>query len=583
MPYRSTQPAGPEESKGCRLGTPINGTHLGILHPLSIEDGTITMCPITNVTRRKFIGAASIASLTAAIPIQKSSPDEARHLALGNRRARRSFELRKAAASLAVDFAVPVNRFNDDEGLYPNKIANYHKGLPHDSLGEVDLVAYKLFTDALASEAPADFENITLGGNIPLSDPQGGLAFELEGCDPQQTFMPPAPPLASAWRGAEAVEDYWMALLRDVNFADYQSNSLAQAAIKELNRLTDFRGPRQGGQITPQTLLRGFTPGDQAGPYVSQFLLQPVNYGGLDVEQRYNTFPAEADQLTRAGAWLPIQNGQGPFAPNPKDPAPRYIRNGRDLSAYIHSDGPIQTYLTAAQWLLNNGIPLNSGNPYNHSLTQTGFATFGAPHLFSLLGQAANCALRAVWYHKWFVHRTLRPEAYGGLVHWTMTGKAKFPVHPDALNSEAVDRVFQKFGTYFLPQAYVEGCPQHPSYGQGHAAIAGACVTILKSFFHTDSIAFPYAVQASGNGLSLVPYTGSDHDQLTLTNELHKLAGNVSLGRNMAGIHWRSDYHEALFLGEVVAISLLRDQRETFNESFKGFTFTKFDGTQATV
>jgi hypothetical protein len=34
---------------------------------------------------------------------------------------------------------------------------------------------------------------------------------------------------------------------------------------------------------------------------------------------------------------------------------------------------------------------------------------------------------------------------------------------------------------------------------------------------------------------------------------------------------------------EDLAISLLRDERPTFRESFGGFTFTKFDGTKVTV
>jgi len=36
-------------------------------------------------------------------------------------------------------------------------------------------------------------------------------------------------------------------------------------------------------------------------------------------------------------------------------------------------------------------------------------------------------------------------------------------------------------------------------------------------------------------------------------------------------------------LGEQVAISILADQRHSFNEPFSGFTFTKFDGTTITV
>jgi len=51
----------------------------------------------------------------------------------------------------------------------------------------------------------------------------------------------------------------------------------------------------------------------------------------------------------------------------------------------------------------------------------------------------------------------------------------------------------------------------------------------------------------------------------------------------MAAVHWRSDADQALLLGEAVAISILRDQRSTYNEPFSGFTFTKFDGTVITV
>jgi hypothetical protein len=85
------------------------------------------------------------------------------------------------------------------------------------------------------------------------------------------------------------------------------------------------------------------------------------------------------------------------------------------------------------------------------------------------------------------------------------------------------------------------------------------------------------------DGLSLVPYKGPDVWQMSVTNELHKLAGNIGMGRDFAGIHWRSDYDQALLLGEAVAISILRDQGATFSEKFAGFTFTKFDGTPMTV
>jgi hypothetical protein len=63
------------------------------------------------------------------------------------------------------------------------------------------------------------------------------------------------------------------------------------------------------------------------------------------------------------------------------------------------------------------------------------------------------------------------------------------------------------------------------------------------------------------DGQSLLPYTGSDAGQITVGGELNKLANNVALGRDMAGVHWRSDAEQALLLGEKVTISILRDQQ----------------------
>jgi len=90
-------------------------------------------------------------------------------------------------------------------------------------------------------------------------------------------------------------------------------------------------------------------------------------------------------------------------------------------------------------------------------------------------------------------------------------------------------------------------------------------------------------VVASDDGQHLLFYTGTDAGQITVGGELNKLANNVALGRDLAGVHWRSDAEQALLLGEAVAISILRDQRSTYSEPFNGFTFTKFDGATITV
>lgn len=47
---------------------------------------------------------------------------------------------------------------------------------------------------------------------------------------------------------------------------------------------------------------------------------------------------------------------------------------------------------------------------------------------------------------------------------------------------------------------------------------------------------------------------------LTLEGELNKLAANISIGRNMAGVHFYSDYHDSLRMGEQIAIGILEEQ-----------------------
>src|SRR5581483_5339602 len=93
---------------------------------------------------------------------------------------------------------------------------------------------------------------------------------------------------------------------------------------------------------------------------------------------------------------------------------------------------------------------------------------FGNPHVLTLVTEVATRALKAVWFQKWYVHRRLRPEAYGGLVHQVLANHADYPIHPDMLHSAAAQSVFSRYGTYLLPMAFPEGCPTHPAYGAGH-------------------------------------------------------------------------------------------------------------------
>ena len=169
-----------------------------------------------------------------------------------------------------------------------------------------------------------------------------------------------------------------------------------------------------------------------------------------------------------------------------------------------------------------------------------------------------------------------------GAIQMKVNHGLPYPIHADVLNSGALATINTLHGTCLMPMAFPEGCPIHPAYGAGHATVAGACITILKALFD-ESYVIPNPVVPTVDGLSLVPYTGSDAGQITVGGELNKLAMNVAFGRNIAGVHWRTDGTESMKLGEEVAISILRDQRRTFGEDFHGFTFTRFNGNSITI
>ncbi|NDJ17842.1 vanadium-dependent haloperoxidase [Myxacorys almedinensis] len=508
-------------------------------------------------------------------------------------RREKSLKIRQEAAQIAYLKPLPEHPCNGEEQTYlgkdgqPNYIANFSKGLPHNHLGEVDRRAYQALLKALKSGQSEDFETIPLGGipcSRPLTNPQAGLAFDLEGADAHALKMRPAPRIDGAQNSAEMAELYWMALLRDVNFTDYDRSYLAIAAAQDLSQFSDYRAPKverstQTGlahEVTPNLLFRGDTPGDVVGPYLSQFLLKDIGYGSLTISQRQKTVLPGIDYLTDYNSWLDVQNGRFTSG-DAFDTTRRYIRNLRDLGHYVHVDALYEAYLNACLILLDSKAPLNVGNPYRNSKTQMGFGTFGAPHVLSLVTEVATRALKAVWYQKWYVHRRLRPETFGGRIHNHVTNAAHYPINEEIFNSSALKEVHSRYGTYLLPIAFPEGSPTHPAYGSGHATVAGACVTVLKAWFDETAPIFNPVV-ANDDGTELIPYSGTDASKMTIGGELNKVAANISSGRNASGVHWRTDFTESLKLGEDIAVSILRQQNLTYNE-VSNFEFSGFDGS----
>ncbi len=561
------------------------------------------------VSRRKFLGAGAAIGAAPFLGGKQSEAEASVATYSAPVREESSYNVRVSAAR-AERTNIVVQADNGDLQRFSDFSGNYSKALAHDALGVPNKASVQNLLDALQSGKFADFENILMGTpgggpNSRLNGPQGGLAFDMEGLDSHATVIPPAPSVAGAQTAAEFVEHYWGALLRDVPFTEYASSALVAQGVADMNRLAYLNSAdnrEYPTPVTPQNLFRGqFARGDGnvQGPYISQFMLQPTFLGAQPLSQQYRTFlPAGgggADFMTSVNEYQAIQNGGDSGRAIAFDPVLRYIRNGRDLAAYTRADVLFQAYFVATLVLGSIQAPLNPGNPYIGSKTQKGFGTLGAPDAAGTMTQVANCALKAAWFHKWIKDLRMRPEEYAALVQAHLTQSTPVPqaaaaLHPDVLNSAALDLVHSKYGTYLLPQAFPEGSPTHPCYPTGHGAVAGACITAMKFFFDGTQKIRPLLTAAgrdvvvpAADGLSLNTYTGDDRDTMDINGELNKLAHNISFGHGIhSGIHFRSSTHWSILLGEEVALAVLRDRAACYNEPF-AINITRFDGTVATI
>ncbi len=463
-----------------------------------------------------------------------------------------------------------------------------------------------------------------------------GNTFDLEGPDAQSVSMPPAPRLDSQELIAEMAEIYWMAILRDKHFSRFDSDADVQTARNSLSHFAWFSNSGTeslsdadqsqaasarrrivvNNASTPyplEKLFRGITKGDDVGPYISQFLLigneginsrdssrSPasglISYGSIRIDQKVRIAKAGIDYLTNWDEWLDVQNGADLRGTEEYEDGYRFITTPRDLATYVHYDALYQAYLNACLMLLGMGAPFDPGIPFQDQDfrdKQQGFAQFGGPHILSLVTEVATRALKAVRYQKFNIHRRLRPEAVGGLLYqWDQPSPSRIPEVSVMQNlfdqfsgpSNLINLIRSKTGgNLLLPMAFPEGSPMHPSYGAGHGTVAGACVTILKAFFDHgwrlplenragDPIA--YQADSSNEGRSLTEVTLTQ--PLTVEGELNKLASNIAIGRNWAGVHYFSDYIESIRLGEKIAIGILEEQKLTYGENFS-MTIPLFD------
>jgi hypothetical protein len=468
-----------------------------------------------------------------------------------------------------------------------------------------------------------------------------GNTFDLEGPDAQAVTMPPAPKVGSHEFTAEVGEVYCQALLRDVPFSFFRFagkikppgkgkhdeilkkeidkkmaalNKLPWFCGADVGRLSSEAERRRRIDLNLQTVFRGIAPGDDIGPYVSQFMLmgnsslerkctntlveRPENgyirYGAIRADQRVRKV-VEIDFMASWDEWFDVQNGADVRGLEnyeaDKSKAYRFITTPRDMATYVHHDALYEAYLNACLILLGMGMPFDPGIPFQRSDDidhQQGFAHFGGPHILSLVTEVATRALKAVRFQKFNVHRRLRPEAIGGrLQKADKLGMPEFEAmryeldeiltEVQAHNANTDKVLTPATDSVLLPMAFPEGSPMHPTYGAGHATVAGACVTILKAYFDQGQelkvggqSGKAYVPDATGQSLNLVDVYDRHYEPATLTveGELNKLAANISIGRDWAGVHYFTDYWESLLMGEQIAIGILEEQKLTYGENF---------------
>ena len=398
----------------------------------------------------------------------------------------------------------------------------------------------------------------------------------------------------------------------------------------KLNTTEDIRRCKRICPI-PSSAFRGITKGDDIGPYLSQFLLIGnkgvngndnerdtseglVTYGAISISQKVRTAKQGKDYMTTWEEWLDVQhaaklNNLEEYVGKSDANARRFIYTPRDLATYVHYDALYEAYLNACLILLGNGASFDPGIPFQEDDDrdhQQGFAHFGGPHILSLVTEVATRALKAVRFQKYNVHRRCRPEVLAAritkadllkemapeletvqdhlkdiLKHVDLHNKAQNTADKDKIINHPLDK------NYLLPMAFCEGSPMHPAYGAGHATVAGACVTVLKAFFDCKQTFKPngkdsdmaYVSVNNGEKLSLVPVFDQHCNKahLTVEGELNKLASNIAIGRNWAGVHYFTDYYESILMGEQIAIGILEEQKLTFGENFS-MTIPLFGG-----
>ncbi len=378
-------------------------------------------------SRRNFLkGAATAATIAAAVPLQpllggKESQAEATVMPSQTEPHDQANLAYHTDAAKLQHIDIGVLRRNGEQVPFSDHSALWHRAVLHDDLEIATGNAWQSFVNALSSGGFEDFENVIVGNpggtnfTDTLNGPMASYAFDLEGLDSRATSIPSASSVTSAQDAVEAVEHYWGALLRDVAFIGYPNNPLVAKTGDDMNELPFVRSgsvEEPAFPVMPQNLFGGqmAKDGHVQGPFISQFMIQPIFYGALPLSQQLQDFMLGQNFRTTVDESKRMQNEQVSAFKLKFDSKLHFIHAGR--SADTHVDALHQAYFTAALILLGVEAPLNPGNPYKGSQSQHDLGTLSESDALGTVSEMATRALKGIWFHKWLVNLRSRPERY---------------------------------------------------------------------------------------------------------------------------------------------------------------------------
>lgn len=471
---------------------------------------------------------------------------------------------------------------NSDESEVPQFIGNFTKGLMHNSSGRVaNPNHYIQLRDSLLNRNVESLSSVPLSGSRKYVQPLASFATNMIGPVGSSVPLPAAPSLSSSQTAAEMVEDYCHVLCRDIPFNNYSTNSTIADCVTYMNALSNYQGPKP---VTPSNIFRGVGEGVSTGPYLSQIFFMSNRLWPFTINSQINypTRTSANNRMITESNYLDVQNGDVPESGPAISGTATYPATGRDLTYNVWKDSLGEWFVLAPLRLVEAGAPFSSLNPYNNpplNNNQHGFVTWSLNDLMICIFSVAQNCLTSAWYGKWVVNRRTRPEGCGNEVEQyrkTTTNPAN--LHSDLLTSGVLNDIFSLQSNHYLAQTYPEGSPMHPAYPAGHAVFSGACGTVVKAFLDENWI-IPSPVEPDSFGTTLNPIG----DTLTLGGEINKLIANIAIGRDWAGVHYRSDGYDGIIQGENYAVQFLQNWINRYPEPNSKFQFHGYLGNEITI